>query len=79
MGTQAALAAAAALGDGKVIIEVSGSDTYVGQAPIGTATSSALWKIQKISVSGTTTTITYADGNTSADNIWDNRASLTYS
>lgn len=59
--------------------EPNSSTTYVGWAAPGTATSAASWRIQKIAVSGTVTTITWADGDQSFDNIWDNRASLTYS
>lgn len=58
---------------------VSSSVTYIGVAKIGTATSSATWQISKVNVSGTVTSLTYADGNDNYDNIWDNRASLSYS
>lgn len=58
--------------------EASATVTYVGQAKPGTATSSALWRIKKIdSTSGTI--ITFADGDDSFNNVWDNRASLSYS
>lgn len=61
-------------------IDVANSTvTYLGRAFTGSATSSAVWKIQRISVSGTITTIENADGNVQFDNIWDNRASLSYS
>jgi len=56
----------------------SSTTTYVGKAASDVATSAAFWKIQRILVSGSDTTITYADGNEYYDNIWDNRASLTY-
>lgn len=52
---------------------------YIGKAAIGTATSAAQWQVQKILTSGGVTTITWADGNQKFDNIWDNRASLSYS
>ena len=54
------------------------SVTYVGQAAIGTATSAATWQIQKLDESSGIAT-TWADGDASYDNIWDNRASLSYS
>jgi len=51
--------------------------TYVGKAPIGSATSSAVWQVAKLdTTSGLVKT--WADGNASYDNIWDNRASLSY-
>lgn len=57
------------------------SMTYVGVAPIGTLTSAASWQIKRIDESGTPTTlvIKWADGNDTYDNVWDNRASLSYS
>lgn len=54
------------------------SVTYVCEAPIGTATSSAAWRIKKIDET-TGMVIKWADGNESFDNVADNRASLTYS
>lgn len=54
--------------------------TYVGKAAIGSATSSAVWQVQKVDETTTNTAIiTWADGNSNFDNIWDNRASLSYS
>ena len=61
------------------IDQASATVTYIGQAAPGTATSAAGWRIQRMSVSGTITTFEYADGDLSFNNIWDNRASLTYS
>lgn len=51
--------------------------TYIGLAALGSDTSQAVWQIKKIDeTSGIE--ITFADGNADFDNIWDNRASLTY-
>lgn len=52
---------------------------YIGKAPFGSATSSAVWQVKKIDQTGTpiTTTIKYAGGG-NFTNIWDNRTSLTY-
>ncbi len=48
--------------------------TYIGVAASGTANSAAKgWLIERIGVSGTTTTIEHATGD------WDSRASLSYS
>lgn len=52
--------------------------TYVGKAPIGSATSSAVWQVFKMVESTGDLTITWADSDDAYDNIWDNRASLTY-
>lgn len=62
-----------------LVDEASGTVMYVGKADIGSSQASAVWQIKKVSVSGTVTTTTYADGNGSYDNIWNNRASLSYS
>jgi len=58
--------------------EATATVTYVGKAPLGSETNNAVWQIQKIYVSGTETIIEWADSNDRFDNIWDNRASLTY-
>jgi hypothetical protein len=51
---------------------------YIGKAPLGSATSAAVWQIAK--VDSTTGTIkTWADGDANFDNIFDNRESLSYS
>lgn len=62
-----------------VVDKASSSVTYVGTARLGAGTDSAVWQIAKITLSGTVTSVTYADGNDDYDNIWDNRASLSYS
>jgi len=58
--------------------EVSSSVTYFGFAAVGASESSAVWKIKRLSVSGSITKLEYADGNINYDNNWSNRASLTY-
>ncbi len=52
---------------------------YLGKAQVASATSAAVWQIQKLvfGVDGDVT-ITWADGNAAFDNVWDNRASLSY-
>jgi len=59
---------------------VSSTLSYLGEANPGTATSAASWRIKKLVFDAAgDITVTYADGNSSFDNIWDNRASLSYS
>ena len=54
-----------------------GTYTYLGRAVPGTLTSTALWQIKRITdASGD---VTWADGNSDYDNVWDNIASLSYS
>lgn len=62
------------------IDEASSTITYIGEATAGSATSGALWRIKRMDT-GTSpqTIITWADGNTNFDNIYDNRAGLSYS
>lgn len=52
---------------------------YAGWAVAGAAESAGSWRIKKIVVSGEDVTVTWADGNSSFDNAWDDRASLSYS
>lgn len=64
--------------DDNVIIDDSGSTyTYFGFAAPGSATSAARWKIKRLTQA--TNVFQLADGNDQYDNIWDNRASLSYS
>lgn len=54
--------------------------TYVGEAAPGAATSAASWRIKRIDeTSSPDVIVLWADGNSNLDNIWDNRASLSYS
>lgn len=66
----------------KQVLEYDGTGNliYQGQANPGTLKSEAKWQIKKFTyVGGNITDIQFADGNTNFDNIWDNRASLSYS
>lgn len=52
--------------------------TYVGEAAPGSLPSAAVWRIKRIDeTSGLV--ITWADGNSNFDNLWDNRTTLSYS
>ena len=65
-----------------VIDYVSGTNPiYIGSAVPGTATSDNKWQIKKLTFDGNNnpTAIQFAGGSPSYTNIWDNRASLTYS
>lgn len=53
---------------------------YRGNAIPGTATSAASWRIEEITIAvDGDVSILFADGNDSFDNIWNNRAGLSYS
>jgi hypothetical protein len=63
-------------------IDYSGiSPIFIGEAPPGSSTSAPVWRIRQIVyVPGPNPSqIIWADGDTNFDNIWDNRASLSYS
>jgi len=64
-----------------IIDDVNGNQSlmYFGFSKPGTATSAALWRIMKLSVSGGVSTFTYADGDDSFNNVWNDRVSLAYS
>jgi hypothetical protein len=52
---------------------------YRGEAVAGTTESAASWRIKKIEfLAGNDIKVTWADGNTNFDNVWNDRASLTY-
>ena len=57
--------------------EPDANTTYVGWAARGAGTDAASWLIKKVSVSGNVTSTQWA--STEFDQIWDNRASLSYS
>ena len=52
------------------------ANTYIGKAPVGSATSSAVWQIAKLDTSSGLIK-TWA-GNAGFTQVWDDRASLTY-
>lgn len=60
------------------IDEASGTVTYIGSAQPGSAASAASWQIKKID-SSSGTIITFADGDGLFNNVWNDRASLSYS
>ena len=60
------------------IDEVDATTTYVGLAAPGVGTGSAVWQIRRLTSSGNDLTVEWADGNAEFDNVWDNRASLSY-
>lgn len=74
---------AAGVEDGEVITNydpVGTTIAYVGKAPAGTLVSAALWQVKKLVFAadgGVTTTM--ADGDATFSNVWNDRATLTYS
>jgi hypothetical protein len=81
VGSKEVLDVNAVLGGGAtatIIDDASSSITYIGKAALGSTLGDAVWQIQKIEVSGTVTRITWADANSEFDNVWNNRALLTY-
>jgi len=59
--------------------EVDATTTYIGSAVAGSATSGAVWAVQRLTTSGADLTVEWADGDAETNNVWDNRASLSYS
>ncbi len=55
---------------------VDGTKIYVGEAPIGSATSSSVWRAFQFD--SATSAITWADGDSSFDNAFDNPSALSY-
>jgi len=54
---------------------------YIGQSYPGAATSTATWQIKKLTYdgNGNVTVVAFAGGTPDANQIWDNRATLSYS
>lgn len=58
-----------------VRLDEVGDVIYVGEAQPGTGPSEPLWRIKKVD----STSVEWADGDTLFNNVWDDRADLTYS
>jgi hypothetical protein len=59
----------------------SATVNYLGESLFASSTLEAVWRIKRLTYSGTNNTditVEYADGNENFDNIWANRTSLTY-
>tara|TARA_Y100000310_G_C20563780_1_gene754432 strand:+ start:531 stop:803 length:273 start_codon:yes stop_codon:yes gene_type:complete len=66
----------------RVSYDGSNRQQYIGDAKPGTATSAASWRVRRISYDGNSyriAAIEWAEGDNNFDNVWDNRASLSYS
>lgn len=61
-----------------VRIDDTGTYQYFGYAPMASADASAVWKISRLT-SANPQSLLWADGDAAYDNIWSNRASLSYS
>ena len=74
---QETIAGAALVTDGifSQPIDDTGTYTYIGKAPAATDGATAAWLVAR--VTNSTGSIYYA-GTGAADQVWDNRASLTY-
>jgi hypothetical protein len=57
----------------------AGGISYVGEALPGAATSAASWRVKRLTETGPDVAVQWADGNGNFDNVWDDRASLSYS
>lgn len=58
--------------------EVSDTLFYVGKAEVGRIDSGAQWQIVRFSTTGSILTGEYANGSEAFDQVWNNRATLTY-
>lgn len=59
--------------------DVDGTTTYVGDADPGSGTDEAVWRIMRVVETSGDYSVTWADGDADFDNVWDNRAALSYS
>lgn len=58
---------------------VDSTTSYLGDAPVGSSESSPRWRIQKLTFASGGVTILFANGSTEFNQVWSNRASLSYS
>jgi hypothetical protein len=63
--------------DFTTIIDIVGSDIYIGKAGRGTPTSASLWRITHINTVNPIV-INYPNHNNQFKFVWDNRAGYTY-
>ena len=61
------------------ITQPDASSSYFAVAAVGTAQATASWQAYKMTTTGTSTTITWADGNANFDNVATDLTALTYS
>lgn len=63
-----------------VVVDTEGDIIYKGEAVVGSSTASAVWRIRRITISdnGGDLVVQWANGSSSFNQVWDNRASLTY-
>lgn len=59
--------------------DVGAGITYIGEANPSSAESAAVWRIKRLDETGPDLDILWADGNASFDNVWSDRAILSYS
>jgi len=62
-----------------VLLDEQPAVTYVGYANPSAGQSEAVWKIKRLLTTGTVLAVEFADGNARYDNVWNDRASLSYS
>ena len=64
------------------VLRFDGEDStynYVGEAPIGLATSGSGWRIYRLHNTGTASLVkAWADGSDNFDKVWDNRVGYSY-
>jgi hypothetical protein len=61
-------------------IDDNGAGTvWIGNAEVGSSEGSAVWRIKQIVDNDGTVDIKWADGDSSADNVWTGHGTLSYS
>lgn len=58
--------------------EASATIAYIGKAAAGVSTATAGWQIRRVHPTDPNAPVLWADGDQLYNNVWDNRASLTY-
>jgi hypothetical protein len=61
-----------------ILDDAGGGITYVGTASPGSSINSPVWRIKQILTTGADLRILWADGDSEFNNVWADRASLSY-
>ena len=59
--------------------QATATTLYIGEASFGSLDGNAVWRIRRFVTVGAESTMLYADGDDLYDNVWTNRAALSYS
>jgi len=60
------------------LIDDAGANTYIGIGSVPSDSADPVWKIKRINEVGAATIVSWADGSTNFDKVWDDRLTYNY-